>query len=208
MFCNDTDLLLLEPAVFTLAETPSFRRLADVSATLAGTALTLDAGSLTEAGVSPGMVATLRAADQALLGHAEVVSVEEARRATVSVPRARQDESPVAPTAQGALRVTVTSFLAQIAAVSAELMRLLGTVERDQAAPAGAGLRTAAVFGTLAAIYRMAGGTADGSLTAKASCYQQAYAALRQAVTARVDLDGDGVAETQRLAGVRGIWRV
>jgi hypothetical protein len=207
MFCTDTDLLVIDADIFEIADLADFRRTLDYSATLTGTTLTLASGSWTAAGALPGMVVTLMDTTGTFLRHAELVVVTDSSHATISVPRALASDAAVPPAANGVAKARLISFLPQIAAISAQLMGLLGVdTARDQALPAvdhGASLRSAAVMGTLATLYRAAG----PALAGKAALYAQAYAALRRAVSARVDLDGDGVAETRRNAGIRKLVR-
>ncbi len=85
LYCNDVDLLVLEPGLFAQAVFAHFRRLVSAAATLAGTTLTLGAGSYEAAGITPGMVATLSLPDGTGVTHAEIVAVTSPTTATVSV---------------------------------------------------------------------------------------------------------------------------
>ena len=209
MFCNDTDLLLLEPPLFALPEFTSFRRLAETAATLSGATLTLSSGPFTSALTQSGMVISLLDASGQLLAQCELIEVTDATHAVVSVPRVLASDAPIPPAVTGVAKITLISFMPQIAAISAELLRLLGApAQRDAVPPAvdhDSGLRTATVFGTLAALYASAAASTRPTTTiqAKADYYRQAFIALRRAVSARLDLNSDGIPETTRHAAVR-----
>ena len=214
-YCEDVDLMVLEPGIFVEPALASMRLLLGVSGVVSGTTLTISGASFVAAGVCGGMVAALTTADNATTVTVEVVAVTDATTATVSVVRARDADAAVGPVVGGAVKVTVVSFRAQIAAVGDELRRLLGGgTDRASGAAVPAmveltDFRMAAAFGTLALIYRMLSSVTSPKATvlSKMTVYTQAYGALRRSLKAKVDLDHDGVAETVVRAGVRKLER-
>src|SRR6185369_2317751 len=89
----------------------------------------------------------------------EITAIADSTHATVSALRGRASESAVVPLTGGAVKVTVIIFRPQIAAVGDALLALVGVAcDRDSgAAPVYSdlsGFKPAAIFGTLAAIYR------------------------------------------------------
>ena len=72
------------------------------------------------------------------------------------------------------------------------------------------GFKPAAIFGTLAAIYRgLAEATNASNVTlSKRAFYEGLAQAARQTISAMVDEDGDGVPETRVWGGVREVERV
>lgn len=214
-YCEDVDLMVLEPGIFVEPALASMRLMQGVSGVVSGTTLTISGGSFVAAGVSGGMVAALTTADNATTVMVEVVAVTDGATATVSVVRARDADAAVGPVVGGAVKVTVVSFRAQIAAVGDELRGLVG-VGTDRASgttvPAMKELtdfRMAAAFGTLAMVYRMMSSVTNPSATvlSKMTVYGQAYGALRRSLKAKVDLDHDGVPETVVRSGVRRLER-
>ena len=113
------------------------------------------------------------------------------------------------------VKATVVTYRPQIAAVGDSLLGLLGiTSDRDtEGAPAFGsvvGFKPAAIFGTLAAIYRgLAEATNASNVTlSKRAFYEGLAQAARLTISAMVDEDGDGVPETRVWGGVREVERV
>jgi hypothetical protein len=165
--------------------------------------------------VSAGMVAQLTLADDSLTQLVEIVSVSDGTHATVSALRGRGSEAPVAPLTSGSVKVTVLSFRPQIAAVGDALLALVGVASdrSSDASPAyanAAGFKPAAIFGTLAAIYRTLVETSSATniTYSKRTFYEGLAQAARQTLTATVDQDGDGVPETCVHSGVHTLERV
>ena len=172
----------------------------------------LTSGSL--AAVLPGMVAQATLADGSLTQLLEVVSVADATNATVSALRGRSVERVVTQLTGGSVKVTVVTFQPQIAAVG-DALRAGGAHERSRlfaGAPAYAdlrGFRAAAIFGTLAAIYRTLVETqsATNITFSKRTYYEGLAQTSRQQLAATIDCDGDGVPEEQVLSGVHTLKR-
>jgi hypothetical protein len=206
LFCDDRDLLVWEAEIFSEPGVAHLALLANVDVNVAGTALT--SGTLALSQVEPGMVAVLTegAGESAQSCAAVFTAVASADAATVSVVRAiGEDAAP--PRIQGDVKLAVVSFRPLIEAVGGEITALLGlegTSAEDFSAVLG--LKPAAVFGTLAAIYRAIGPTTNADK--KLALYTRLYQLARRAVAGMIDLDGDGVAETRVCAGMTALERV
>ncbi len=214
-FCQDVDLLAWEPGIFVESGWAHQGLLKNVSGVISGTGLTVSGASLTNAGIAAGMVAVLSNADASLTQLVEIVAVTSATAMTVSALRGRATEAAVGPLLQGAVGVTVGSFRPQIGAVGDGLLALVG-VRTDEAtggkAPVHAdlgGFGPACVFGTLATVYRALSEAKHASsvVLAKREFYAGLAQAARLTLTATVDQDGDGVAETRVHSAVRELVR-
>ncbi len=211
-FCQDVDLMAWEPGVFFETAFAHQTLAKEAAGTLTETSLVLTGGSL--AAVSAGMVAQVTLADGSLTQLLEVVSVSDTTHATVSALRGRSTEPVVTPLTGGSVKVTVVTFQPQIAAVGDALLGLVGiTSDRDSApAPVSAGLsgfRAAAIFGTLAAIYRtlVDAKSATATTFSKRNYYEALAESSRQQLAATIDCDGDGVPEERVLSGVHTLRR-
>jgi hypothetical protein len=211
-FCQDVDLMAWEPGVFLEAAFAHQALVKEAAGTLTGTALALTSGSL--AALVPGMVAQATLADGSLTQLLEVVSVSDATHATVSALRGRSSEALVAPLTGGSVKVTVVTFQPQIAAVGDGLFGLLGIVSDRDSSPAPAscdlrGFRAAAIFGTLAAIYRtlVDAKSATNITFSKRAYYEGLAESARRQLAATIDCDGDGVPEERVLSGVQALRR-
>lgn len=212
-FCQDVDLMAWEPGIFFEAAFAHQTLVKGAAGTLTGTALVLTSGSL--AGVSAGMVVQVSLADDSLTQLLEVVSLADATHATVSALRGRSSDPVVTPLTGGSVKITVVTFQPQIAAVGDALFGLVGiTSDRDSSpGPASTGLsgfRAAAIFGTLAAIYRtlVDAKSATNITFSKRTYYEGLAQSSRQQLAATIDCDGDGVPEERVLSGVHTLRRV
>ena len=95
-----------------------------------------------------------------------------------------------------------------------DLLSLIGVASDRGTDPAPAyacllGFKPAAIFGTLAAIYRTLADTkaATNVIYNKRAFYEGLAQASRQTLGATVDRDGDGVPETRVLSGVHMLTR-
>ena len=194
-FCHDVDLMVWEPAIFLDAAFSHQALFSSAEGTLTGTALVMDEAVLGD--VIPGMVAKVVLADD-----------------SVSTLRGRSAEPAIAPLVGGSVKVTVLTFRPQIAATGDALLALLGVAsDRDAATDpvldAPRGFRTASLFGTLAMIFRTLS-TAEGvtaAMLAKRDLYQQLAHQARRTLSARIDRDDDGTAETPADAAVSQMIR-
>ncbi len=212
-FCQDVELMAWEPGIFLQAAFAHQTLLKNAVGTLTGTALVLTSGTL--AGVLPGMVAQVTLADGSLTQLLEVVAVADSTHATLSALRGRSTEAAIPPLTGGSVKVTVLTFQPQTAAVGDALLALVGIrSDRDtDPTPASAGLcgfKPAAIFGTLAAIYRTLVDTQSASTItfSKRTFYEGLAQASRQTLGATIDRNGDGIPETRRWSGVHLLQRV
>jgi len=181
---------------------------ADVAGTLTGTGLVMGSSVLGHA--LPGMVARIELADDSLTQLLEVVSVTDGTHAVVSALRGRAGESAVTPLVGGSVKVGIVTFRPQIAAVGDELLGILGVMsDRDAQVDAATadlrGFRMAAIFGTLAAVFRTlsTSESATAATLAKREFYERLAAQAKRAISGRADRDGDGVLE-RRVNGAIG----
>jgi hypothetical protein len=202
MFASDRDLLVLEPNLFR--DVPWVgQRVLLATGTAAGTTMTITGGDFLASGVAPGNVLMYDAVPL------EVTAVTSATVATVSLLRAGTDGALIPPPALGARPVASATFAPQIAAVHRQLLRMLG-IEPDL--PAAPGLLTEASITTPGAlamvesvaalhlIYSAASALSgpDSALGARAEFYRRRFVSERQLAAARIDTDGDGVADATR----------
>ncbi len=207
-FCNDVDLMAWEPGIFFETAFAHQTLMKDAPATVAGTTLTATAETLAAAGIAPGMVARLTGATNELTQLAEIVSIDGAGAITISALRGRSTEQPAPPLIQGSVTLAVVSFRPQIAAVGDGLLARVGVTcdrETDAATPAYgdlAGFGPACIWGTLAAIFRTLcdAKSATNITYSKKSFYDGLAQAAAETLSATIDRDGDGVAETRVLA--------
>ena len=211
-FCEDVDLMAWEPGVFLEGTFAHQAILSAATGMLTGTGLVMDSAVL--GNVAAGMVAKIELADDSLTQLLEILAVADATHATVSALRGRGDEAAVGPLVGGSVKVTVVSFRPQIAAVGDGLLALIGVASDRETEPTVAtedlrGFRTAAAFGTLAAIFRTLS-SVEGvteAMKAKQGFYEKLFETARRSIGGRVDEDGDGVAETRVEAGVGRLIR-
>ncbi len=206
-FCDDRDLLGIDPEVFLQPGPPAQVPLAGTGGVLTGTAFTAPT-DFTAAGVEPGRVLCTYTDSPGEASAWEIVSVDADDALTVSVLRADAGDPPIAPPAGTELGFEVRSFAAQVAAASNALAETL----RRAAETAGielaefvdsAQLRTAAAVGALAAVHAARArttGPSDGHW-AKATHFLRELSTLERRLRLAVDLDGDGVAERTRSLG-------
>jgi hypothetical protein len=214
-FCDDRDLLCLEPALFDLATRPSRRRCGGADGQLDGTTFSSAGAHFTSTHVEAGMVLAVQAgAERAAL---EIVSVDSQTALTVSLPRPSADEDPIPPDLGENLTLTysVVTFAALIERVSdslAERMRL--AVEIADMSPGDFAdsqqLRQAVAHGTLGAIFVGRAEDADDrdANWAKARHYREEYRRLVLQLRLSVDADGDGQAEQTRTLGHISLRRI
>jgi hypothetical protein len=145
----------------------------------------------------------------------EVVTVTDDTHAVLSALRGRSSEAAVPPLTGGSVKVTVLTFKPQIGAVGDSLLSLVGVASDRATDPTPAygglcGFKPAAIFGTLAAIYRtlVTATGATANTLSKRIFYEGLEQASRQTLGATIDRDGDGVPETRRLSGVHLLQRV
>lgn len=201
MFSTDRDLIIHEPALMRDVGWAGQRRLA-VLASLIGTQLTLSSGSFIDAGIAAGHVALF---DGVSL---EIVSIDSATLATVSLLRADITAPAVPPVAASNRSLQIYDFSPQRAIVHRQLLTMLaldapgednfGINETMVTNPAA--LARLETLGTLHLIYAGASAPKRGEdrYEQRAELYRQRYQRERESVVAMIDLDGDGIAEATR----------
>lgn len=203
MFITDRDLLILEPNLFRDVGWAGQRLVAGIG-DVAGTTLTMTSADvdLEAAGIDAGHVVRV--------GIVPYEIVERLSATTATISRLRvTTEDPVqvpAPVSDGA--VEIHTFAPQIAMVHGHVLRLLG-IEPDEPDPDAvsegditnpAALKRVEALGTLHLVFAGAAALSEpgSTLWARAEMYRDRFAAERRRAAARLDLDGDGVADATR----------
>jgi len=207
-YCQDRDLLGIEPNVFTAASFASQQLAAGDDGVISGTTFSSPGADLVSAGVAAGMVLTTYSTTAPEGRSCEIVSVDSPTTMTVSALRTDVAGDPVAPPAGSSLSYHVRTFGPQIRSVSATLSEKL----RQLAEVAGlstadfadsAQLRWTAAHGVLASIFlaRADGAADDDAHWVKARYYRRLFGQLQVQLRLAVDADGDGIAEQTRTLG-------
>jgi hypothetical protein len=119
-FCQDRDLLALEPGVFRGGGFITQQLAAGTDGAISGTTFTSAASNFVAAGVAADMVVTIFSAAASEGSAFEIVSVDSPTQLTVSVLRPEASGPAIAPTVGGA-NFHVRTFGPQIQAVSRTL---------------------------------------------------------------------------------------
>jgi len=201
MIALDRDLLAAEPTLFRDVVWSSQRVLSG-EGDLDGFVLNLSTTDVgfDEAGVVAGHVVMIGASGFEVIDRINSKSVRLSR-----VRAKRTDTQLLRPYAKPDRQVVVMSFLPQLQAVHELTLRMAGLELSEEARILNPSvLLTAQTLGALAAVYFAAGaGTPqEGTALQRAAMYQRRFEIECERVTLRLDLDGDGVADTtRRLAG-------
>ncbi len=201
MFSKDRDLVVHEPGLMRDVGWAGQRRLS-VLGSVSGTQLTLSSGSFVDAGIAAGHVVVF---DGVTL---EIVSVDSATTATVSLMRGDIAGAAVPPFSASNRGVVVHDFSAQRAIVHRQVLTMLGIdgegegvfgVDESMVTNPRALSRLEAL-GTLHLIYAGASAPARGTdrYEHRAELYRRRYQRERESVVAALDTDGDGIAEVTR----------
>ena len=213
MFAADRDLLVLEPNLFRDVSWLG-QRLFTGTCTITGTTLTASGVDFAALGVDAGHVALV---DGASL---EVVARVNATTLTVSRPRAGLDDAAIAPVAGTARPLTITTFAPQLGVVHRQVLAMLGLLDVASAAEpealTGAAitnpreLRMLETLGTLHLVFAALGGAAASTTSpesGRAEMYRTRFVAERGRTSARIDTDGDGLADATRRPSVMMLVR-
>jgi hypothetical protein len=210
MFATDRDLLAIEPNLF--------RDVAWLAQTIAQTTGTLEAGTLTLADAVPagavevGMVCVVGRSPLEIL---EVVGTDTLR---VSLTRIDVAGPQLMPMDRVDASVTIATFGPQLGLVHGQLLRMLG-ITSDLVTGPGVVTEASIVnprdlwlvecFGALNLVYAAAAAALPETSPAaqRAKMYQERFAKERWRVRARIDLDGDGVADAERALSVTHLVR-
>jgi hypothetical protein len=214
-FCQDRDLLGIEPIVFLGSGFPAQEMIRGSGAALSGTTFTASGANFTAAGVAPGMVLCTYTTVPAEGTVCEIVSVNSQTQLTVSVLRADPAASPVAPKAGTGLSFHVRTFDPQVRGVSdtlAEKLRQMAEVAGIRSADFADStqLRVAAAYGALGSIFvaRAENAQPGDANWIKAEHYRQEFRRLQLQLRLVVDANGDGKAEQTRTLGNVALRRV
>jgi hypothetical protein len=203
VFITDRDLLLIEPGLTRDVGWAGSRLLAGIG-DVAGTTLTLTSQDLDfdEANVDEGHIVSVGSVAY------EVIERLTSTTATISRLRVAIEDPVQAPSPGSDLPVEVFSFAPQISMIHAQVLRLLGIdpddpaedepTEEDITNPGA--LKRVEALGTLHLIFAAAAalGEPGSSVWARAEMYRDRFAAERRRAAARIDLDGDGIADATR----------
>lgn len=212
MFSQDRDLMVYEPGLLRDVAWVGQRRLS-ATGSVSGTTLTLASGSFADAQVQAGQVVLF---DGVAL---EIVSVESATTATVSLLRADAGGGAVPPIAASNRSVMVYDFSPQRAIVHRQVLAMLGIdsvgegsdgvngingingIDESMVTNPGA-LTRLECLGTLHLVYSGASAPGRGSdrFEQRVGLYLERYRRERESVVAMIDMDGDGIAEATRRA--------
>lgn len=214
VFTSDRDLVSREPELLSQIGWLSQRKLF-VNGSISGGVLTILTGSLAGSGVAAGDVALVNRTP------VEIVEVLSATSATVSVVRASVDDPVVAPSDTVTTLVSVTGFGPQRRWAHRRVLGAFGLAEtagegESTGRPdAGAvvNVEELADLESVLALWEVlssaAALSAEGSpIRLRAASYLEKWERMRFGAVAMLDLDGDGIAETTRRAGVVSLDRV
>ncbi len=206
MFASDRDLLVLEPTLLLQAAFAAQTVLRGAASITEGQ-LRFAGANLAAAGVQEGMLAMVGTAGAAI--SMEIVSIDSDERATVSLLRSSASE-PVRPVPDVPETTSVVvTFEPQRAVVHGLVLRMLG-LSAGTTPPSGplaedrvknaSELALLESLGSLHLIYSAASAlTGPGSPAgARAEMYRERFSRERWRAEARVDTDGDGVADAVR----------
>ena len=203
-FSTDRDLLALEPSVFVDLPLVGQRRVHGGDGELAGTSFTTLSGTFPAETVNAGGVILIDGVPH------EVVSRDDATTLTVSLPRDRADDPPIAGDDASGVSYAVRTFAPQTAMVHGALMHLLGVdgddpeaAFTDQDVLSVSLMARLETLGTLERVYSSGAAlTGDNELLLlKADHYRRRFAAARERAVVLIDTDGDGFADVRRRLG-------
>ncbi|USN99750.1 MAG: hypothetical protein H6810_03565 [Phycisphaeraceae bacterium] len=213
MFATDRDLLVLEPGL--LGEVAWVgQRLVSGTGDVSGTSLTFDSqdNGLATQGVGAGSIVLISGNGY------EITAVSAEDAATVSRLRASAEDGAIGVTTMSNVSIEVYTFAPQIADVHRRVLRMLGLEpageaaedELDESAVVNvADLVRLEALGALHLIYAgaSAGQGSDAPASLRAELYRTRFSAERGAVIAKLDTDGDGVADVARRPGLGRLVR-
>jgi len=214
-YCQDRDLLSIEPIVFIGGGFPSQGLLAGANGQISGTTFTASGVDFSAAGVGAAMVLCTYSDTTAEGSAYEIVSVDSATTLTVSVLRPDATADPVAPPAQSGVSFYIRTYAAQIRSVSAALGEKLRQIKEVAGLPSAefadsAQLRLTAAYGTIADVFvaRAENAEPNDANWVKAQHYRRLLRSLQLQLRLAVDADGDGIAERTRTLGNVALKRI
>ena len=214
-FCQDRDLLSIEPGAFVGGGFPSQRLVAGSDGVLSGTTFTSAGSDFVSAGVAPAMVVCVYTTTPSEGSAYEIISVDSATTLTVSVLRADTSADAVSPPSGSGLSFCIETFAVQIEAVSntlAEKLRQITEVAGIDSADFADStqLRLATAVGVLSTIFvtRAQNATDSDANWVKAEHYRDEFRTRQLQLRLTVDADGNGRAEQTRTLGNMTLRRV
>jgi len=208
---SDRDLLILEPDLFRdvgfLAQ-----RVINATGSITSGKLNVTGADFVTAGVNVGHVIVH---GQTPL---EVIFRNSASQLTVSLLRAATTDPVITPPNASTAPAIVFTFAPQIAAAHAAVLAMLGLPAAGTAAPGTPDetaitnpheLRMLAALLSLSLIWSAAAAVSGphSNAASRAEQYRQRAARERSSVIARLDIDGDGLADAQRSAAAAAFAR-
>lgn len=209
-FCTDVDLLKWEPVLFRELALPSQTLCGSDDGVVLGTTLTSAEASFNNAGVEAGNVIHLYNGESEIDGCYEVVAVDSATSLTVSVVRANDNATPIAPPAGTDVRYRISTFGPQAEEAAYGLLQYFGidASESDNVVDVNdivdqTVLRQASVFAVLAAVFASSAASINdnANLWQKSLRYQKLFQEARVKVRIGIDHDDSGTAEQFRIGG-------
>lgn len=206
-FCQDRDLLGIEPGLFLTAGPAGSQLIAGSDGQLEGTTFS-SAADFSAAGVEAGIVLTVTATIPSEGRAYEIISLDAPGQLTISVLRADAGDAAIAPPAGENLSFCVITYKPQIRRVCdslAEKLRALAeaTPVAAEAHVDSAQLRLTAAYGVLATVFLAKAESPNPADPhwAKADRYQQEFVRMQMQLRLAIDADGDGFAERTRTLG-------
>ncbi len=204
---NDTDLLLLEPTLFTDASTAAVLLEAADDATLSGSVLISSTAEFNTVGVNAGHVVVVNGEPLEITG--------AIGNTTLSVTKRRSPGSSIIKPGSGSgLTYEVLTFSPTIDASERWLDRVLGLDANHPTQPlTSANVQNYEEFASLVALHCIASAFSqvsaatpeDDSLRERAELYERLDFEMRQHLVASVDVNGNGVVDERRRLAV-GTW--
>jgi len=207
-YCDDRDLLGIEPVVFMGGGFPCQELTGGQGGQLSGTAFEATGGNFVSAGVQAAMVLCTYTTTPDEGNAWEIVAVESATQLTVSVLRVDGDGACIAPKADDGLSFHVRTYAAQIANVSTTLAEKLRRISEPSgpvktAFADSAQLRIATAYGVLTDIFVARADNAEpyDANWLKARHYRNLFSEAQMRLRLAADDDGDGQADRTRSLG-------
>lgn len=206
-YCQDKDLLAIEPMLFADDDLAGQPLLRGSGGTLSGTDFQCDGVDFLAAGIEAGMVLRTYASTPSEGHRLEIVSVS-ASALTVSVLRSSDEQAPIAIVLdEEETNFAVHSYDLRIRIVSEMLGEKLRRIcESDLSIVEfidSQQLRQATVYGVLSEVFiaRSESGDTQDAHWLKAEHYRRSFQKILLQLRLAVDANGDGIAERTRSLG-------